>query len=163
MGQSDELFGEDETSAVFASLTEIGAREVERSISTLTDEQCDAALTAGDACDRAEEALDALAMLPAELASDVLMRVAGELLGKLDDDRAYVVLAERGCRLSAESRGDLGGQFLGTLFGELDEAKRAVELAEASGAIARSRKRGVETALINALGSHAVRVLGAVG
>lgn len=142
MGQEAGLFGADETSAVFATLTEVGARE-ETESETLSDEQCDGALTEGDKRDRVEEALDALAYVNA--GADGLMRVAADLLGKLDDNRAIAVVLERSCRLQSEDLGTLSRQHLLVLFNRVESCK-----AEISAALA--RKREAETALHQALG-----------
>jgi hypothetical protein len=110
-----------------------------------TSEQCDAALTAADINQRVEEAIDALIAIPRGASSDALLRVGGELLNTLDDERAMVLMVERACRLTPEDRGALARQHILMLFNEFETRK-----AEADAA--REQQRSAEVALIQALG-----------
>lgn len=146
MGQQTEQgpFGLDESSAVFATPAEVGLRDDEDA-PEFTSEECDAALTALDTRERADEVLDAVSALPAGAQPDEVMRVTGELLGKLDDERAMALMIERACRLEMEDVGCLARQHLLVLFNALEARKRDIEAAV-------DRKREAEVALIQALG-----------
>lgn len=144
MGQEhvEGLFTPEETSAVFTAADSIGVVRL-RDGEELTNVELDSLLGPGDADARADEVADALSFLPAN--ADTMMRVAGDLLNQLDDERAMALMLERSCRLQPEDAGSLARQQLLRLWNEHQQNKRVADAA-------RNKQRESEVAIIQALG-----------
>lgn len=141
-GHVEGLFTPEETSAVFAAAESIGVVRL-RDGEELTDVELDARINSDDAELRADEVADALSFLPDN--ADTTMRVAGELLGKLDDERAMALMLERSCKLQPEDAGSLARQQLLRLWNAFQQSKARADAA-------REEQRASEVAIIQALG-----------
>lgn len=143
------LFTPEETSAVFTAAESIGVVRL-RDGEELTDAECDARISIDDAELRADEVADALSFLPNN--ADTTMRLAADLLNKLDDERAMAVMLERSCRLQPEDAGSLARQQLLRLWNQYQKSKTFADAARDAADAAREVQRTDEVAIIQALG-----------
>jgi hypothetical protein len=90
------------------------------------------------------------------LDSDALVYLVSELLMQIDDERATTVILGRVCSLPDEDIGCVASQALQLLGNKC-------QLARARAEVARAEQRSAETAIVAALGQHAVVFGGEVG